>query len=282
MIYAGIGSRETPIAVQMVMTATARDLSSRGWTLSSGGAGAADTAFETGAGKRTQIWLPWKGFNSNQSQLYSPTPEAFKLASKIHPAWGRCSEGGKKLHARNMHQVLGADLQTPVQFVLCWTIDGKDTGGTGQAIRLAWSRGIKVINLFNVGWENELEEQVKRLKVVHIKSTITPGWDRLYCGRPGKGEVGTFGNPFAANVTDENRDEVCDKFEEYLRDVVAKKGSVCYGGENMSDRGKLLYEGLRNLYKRMKAGERIELACFCAPKRCHCESIKSFIEEKLK
>ena len=274
MIYAGIGSRETPIVVQQMMTSVAQYLSSKGWTLSSGGAGAADSAFESGAGRRTQIWLPWKGLNGNPSELYYPSPEAMKLASSIHPAWGRCSEGARKLHARNMHQVLGADLNTPVQFVICWTKDGQDTGGTGQAIRLAWSRGIKVINMFHKGWEEELEKQIKRLKVVHIKSPITPGWDRLYCGRTGKGEVGTYGNPFAENVTDENRDEVCDKFEVYMRSVIESRGEG-------SESSMMLYQGLRSLYKRIKAGERIELACFCAPKRCHCESIKNFIEEKI-
>jgi Domain of unknown function (DUF4326) len=128
--------------------------------------------------------------------------------------------------------------------------------------------------MFNVGWENEMSEQVKRLKVVHIKSHVTPGWDRLYCGRPGKGEVGTFGNPFAANVDHSNRDEVCDKFEVYMRSVIESKGEG-------SESSMMLYQGLRSLYKRIKAGERIELACFCAPKRCHCESIKNFIEEKI-
>ena len=112
MIYAGIGSRETPIEVQQMMTSVARYLPSKGWTLSSGGAGAADSAFESGAGRRTQIWLPWKGFNGNPSELYYPSQKAFELASSIHPAWGRCSEGARKLHARNMYQVLGADLNT--------------------------------------------------------------------------------------------------------------------------------------------------------------------------
>lgn len=271
MIYAGIGSRATPDAVQEDMTRVARHLSSRGWTLSSGAAGGADRAFETGA-RKTQIWLPWKGFNGHPSELCYPSAEAMQMASEIHPAWDRCSQGVKKLHARNMHQVLGTDLNTPVQFLLCWTPDGKDSGGTGQAIRLAQSRQVKVINLFNAGWEIELEEVIQRLKVVNISSPVREGWDRLYCGRPGKGETGVFGNPFWTG--DESlRDEACDKFEEHLQSVVKNKGEAL-GTWN-------LYQGLRDLYKRVKKGERIELACFCAPKRCHCESIKNFIEEQL-
>ncbi len=57
--------------------------------------------------------------------------------------------------ARNSHQVLGADLKSPVDFVICWTPDGCETerqrvwetGGTGQAIALADRWGVPVVNL---------------------------------------------------------------------------------------------------------------------------------------
>jgi hypothetical protein len=62
---------------------------------------------------------------------------------------------GKSLMARNSHQVLGADLRSPVDFVVCWTPDSCEsettrapiTGGTGQAIALADRWGIPVVNL---------------------------------------------------------------------------------------------------------------------------------------
>src|SRR3546814_13024461 len=48
---------------------------------------------------------------------------------------------------RNMGQVLGPELDKPARFVMPWTVDGGATGGTGQAIRIANSLNIPVLNL---------------------------------------------------------------------------------------------------------------------------------------
>ena len=146
LFYAGIGSRQTPLDILHQMDHIAYELAGRGYTLRSGGADGADKAFERGSCGKCEIYLPWRGFNGNHSKLFTPTPAAMKLASQIHPAWGRCSEGARKLHARNCHQILGLDLQTPVEFVVCWH---NGTGGTLQAVRLAELHSIRVINLRN-------------------------------------------------------------------------------------------------------------------------------------
>ena len=161
MFYAGIGSRKTPAEVLRLFTAVAFVLGrDRGWTLRSGAAPGADTAFETGAlmasvghdSPDPEIYLPWPGFegrSASQVRLESPTREATKLASTYHPAWTRLSQGARRLHARNSHQVLGAMLDSPVERIVCWTPNGSGTGGTGQALRLAdvhdipvWDAGI--------------------------------------------------------------------------------------------------------------------------------------------
>ena len=72
-----------------------------------------------------------------------------KLASKFHPAWNKLSQGAKKLIARNGYQVLGKDLNDPVELVVCWTQDGKVQGGTAQAIKIANYCYIPVFNLYN-------------------------------------------------------------------------------------------------------------------------------------
>jgi hypothetical protein len=36
--------------------------------------------------------------------------QAMIIAARTHPAWHRCSQYAKKLHARNGFQILGADL----------------------------------------------------------------------------------------------------------------------------------------------------------------------------
>lgn len=158
--YAGIGSRKTPEDILRTMQHAAADLSLSGWTLRSGGANGADSAFES-AVARKEIFLPWKGFNGSASPMYeapdSAMSEAARIAETLHPGWHRLSQGAKKLMTRNIRQILGQNLDDPVAFVICWTPDGceshenrtRATGGTGQAISLASLRGIPIINLKN-------------------------------------------------------------------------------------------------------------------------------------
>ena len=70
-----------------------------------------------------------------------------ELASHVHPAWDKLNDGGRRLHARNCHQVLGKDissLDALSRFVICWTTG---TGGTEQALRLARQYDVPIINL---------------------------------------------------------------------------------------------------------------------------------------
>ncbi len=176
--YAGIGSRETPENIQDLMTAAAKRLEARGFTLRSGFAGGADTAFELGTRKDDQreIFAPWKGFGSNPDSKHEKkrwdqirrhegiTGERFEpakarllegamfrkaeqLAAPHHPNWDQLPDGHRKLHSRNMGQVYGPTLDTPARFEMAYTVDGKASGGTGQAIRTAHASGIPVLNL---------------------------------------------------------------------------------------------------------------------------------------
>lgn len=156
LLYAGIGSRSIPPNAQALLTKLARRLDELGFMLRSGAANGADTSFEVGATNK-EIFLPWQGFNGRQSNFYAPTPEAFRIAEQLHPAWASLTPVAKKLMARNSHQVLGESLRSPVDFVACWTPDGaetskqrsRSTGGTGQAIDLADRFDIPVFNFRN-------------------------------------------------------------------------------------------------------------------------------------
>ena len=150
--YAGIGSRETPDAVLRQMTTIAVWLHQKGFTLRTGGASGADSAFERGSGSKKEIYRP-----------RDATPAAMELASKFHPAWNRCSEYAKNLHARNGFQVLGINLDSPSNFVVCWTKDGKASGGTGQAIRIATHYGIPVFNLHDASAEARMRAVVSEM-----------------------------------------------------------------------------------------------------------------------
>lgn len=159
--YAGIGSRETPKDVLAFMTQIAKMLYSEGYTLRSGGADGADSAFEQGAGNNKQIFLPWKNFNKNASPYFYISDEAIQMASKFHPFYHNLKQGGQKLHARNCYQILGEDLKTPSEFVICWTPNGLETGGTSQAIRIAKAYKIKI---YNLGKEEDLKHWTEKVK----------------------------------------------------------------------------------------------------------------------
>jgi hypothetical protein len=140
------------------MTAIAKRLASLGYTCNSGGADGADTAFEWGAVINRQIFLPWDGFNKRNIEpliklhgegSYIVPPFNPDLVRKYHPKPDALSDAGWKFMSRNSYQVLGSDLKSPVDFVLCWTKDGKASGGTGQAIRIATHYKIPVFNLKN-------------------------------------------------------------------------------------------------------------------------------------
>jgi hypothetical protein len=168
LTYAGIGARRTPADALGVMEALADRLAQAGWTLRSGGADGADSAFEGGAAiidldliETYRTDCGWSGCTSLTPD--GPTREAYELAAGVHPAWSRCSEWAKALHARNSHEILGPDLDDPVCFVVCWTPDGSldganpNSGGTGQALRVARIYSVPVFNLFRTDHRRRIE-----------------------------------------------------------------------------------------------------------------------------
>lgn len=149
------------------MRSIGKYLALSGFTLRSGGAKGADTAFEEGcdiAKGLKQIYLPYKNFNGNDSPFYTVTKEARILAKKYHPAWEHLGMRGRDFMGRNAYQVLGLDLNTPVDFIICWTPGGRITGGTGQALRMAEDLKIPVCNL----GDTDLTE-VERFLKQHIE-----------------------------------------------------------------------------------------------------------------
>lgn len=139
----------------MVMTFLGTLLCSSGWILRSGGARGADKAFEEGVRK------------DHMKEIYLPTgeitSEALDLAQSFHPSWESCDDYARKLHARNGYIALGKDLNSPVDFGVCWTPGGKISGGSGQALRILSSRGIPVFNLWH--GQEALDALFARLRI---------------------------------------------------------------------------------------------------------------------
>ena len=105
-----------------------------------------------------------------------------ELASSVHPAWHRCNEWARGMHSRNCHQVLGYDLQSPVDAVITWTPNGNIQGGTSTALRLAIKNGIPVFNL-GVYDKTMVLAAIKELLllkgVIHSAKALPP----VYCLR---------------------------------------------------------------------------------------------------
>lgn len=150
--YAGIGSRDVSLLsddIKDLMMKVSTYLANNQYTLRSGAADGCDSIFEMGCNKgngNKEIYLPWKNFNGSQSEYYTVDENALYIASKYHPAWANLSNPVKKLQARNVYQILGFNLNSPVAFILCFTKNGLDIGGTGQAIRIAKANNIPIFN----------------------------------------------------------------------------------------------------------------------------------------
>lgn len=192
--YTGIGSRKTPHLIQLVQMELAKDLGKKGFILRSGYADGSDLAFTNAAceGEYThQNWLPWPGFNGStgaKGEAHFPKDHHFEIASLIHPAWSKLKDSVRKLHARNVGQILGGTFDVDAvkramqrtdksglpdhisEFVVCWTEGGAEshlkvsakTGGTGTAIKLASILGIPVFNLADDTAKARLDQWVER------------------------------------------------------------------------------------------------------------------------
>jgi len=163
--YTGIGSRKTPQETLDWFRVVGTFLANNNYTLRSGGAKGADLYFEKGCDKINgdkEIYLPWHGFENSTSKLIVSDKRAFEIAEKYHPYWHNLKQGGQKLQARNSHQVLGIDLETPSNFIVCYT-NGK--GGTQQALRIARDKSIPIFNCYEYKDLEEIKIEFKKFLI---------------------------------------------------------------------------------------------------------------------
>lgn len=175
LIITGIGARGTPQATLEAMEKIGAGLAKRQCWIRSGHAPGADYAFETGAGKQCIIYMPWKGFNRDYEILGRPCyddnvhPAAMLRAQasvdKFHPRPERLSQVVRQIMARNYFQVMGAaEEENPSDVVVCWTADGKASGGTGQALRIAKDAGIPILNMQSLSYLQTVERLKEMLQ----------------------------------------------------------------------------------------------------------------------
>jgi hypothetical protein len=158
--YAGIGSQETPKTIQAFMAVIARYLAAKGMHLRSGGAAGADDAFASGTDVAT-IWRPAGVYRPTVQKNLSHTyryvdyedMEAWRSVERFHPTPNALKAHAYALMARNYRQIVGEAGYADSRFVVCWTRNGsldgseRDSGGTGQALRIAVDRAVPVYNL---------------------------------------------------------------------------------------------------------------------------------------
>jgi hypothetical protein len=170
--YTGVGSRKTTPKNLSVMRDVAKALAARGYRLRTGDADGADAAFTAGALTKLKpeqlkdllhAYVAHDATKSLRSFERKPAADMIetliKVARKYHPnpsalsdkAWSRGSPLG--LQARNALQIGGDRLDDISDFaVMAFTPPSQrrfsgDLGGTGQAYRIAQSKGIPVFDL---------------------------------------------------------------------------------------------------------------------------------------
>ena len=153
-IYTGIGSRQTPSETIKLIHRISIKMNEMNFLLRSGGADGSDSAFEEFSTNK-EIYLPWDGFNGRNHDgesyfdyLQCPAWSLAKTSvDAFHPKPESLSAAGRRLMARNSMQIFGRDYKSPTNVVICWTKGGKEIGGTSQALRIARSAGIPILNL---------------------------------------------------------------------------------------------------------------------------------------
>lgn len=100
------------------------------------------------------------------------------------------------------------------------------------------------------------------IRVVHLKKYV-----------PKDGEIlvkidrsSIFGNPFYM-ASESERDKVCESYRKYFNRQMEIKRDY--------------YKAVQSLYKTAKTSD-VALGCWCAPKRCHGDTIKEFLERYIK
>ena len=174
MLITVIGDEQAPKDILDAATDVVAQAMSRGHIVRSGAAKGMDStvtwAFNRNVAngisqQHPEVYIPWNGFNADsqpQGLKYIVSgldPAGASLAEKVHPAWGKCSKGARKLLTRDTHQALGRDLKSPSDLILYWcreTAQGAPTGGTAMAVNIGIANNIPCINMLHSNWKQRL------------------------------------------------------------------------------------------------------------------------------
>lgn len=173
--YAGIGSRDISEKEKLRIESISKLFSSKGYILYSGNADGTDLVFQKNCKGKCVIMLPWRSFNIEKYDYtkkakdyliikemeYKKSIKAFRSVDEFHPNPKALKTPGKLLMARNYYQIHGFGEYPRVELVICCADPSQKNivkGGTGQAVRIAMSLNIPIINLREDGWYDKIRK----------------------------------------------------------------------------------------------------------------------------
>lgn len=150
--YSGIGSRKTPQKYLRMFENLADELDKNDYVLRSGGAKGADESFKQNSSNFV-IFRPYDYYLGNIRQLYEPEllEEADSILAGVldsdhYTNIKKKSDYVYRLQLRNVFIILGEDLSTFSDFVICYS---PGSGGTQTGIKVAEKYKIPVYNYYN-------------------------------------------------------------------------------------------------------------------------------------
>lgn len=105
--------------------------------------------------QRTEVILPWKGFNDKESKFAFTTERAKGIAKLYHKSYDSMSNGIQAFLGTNVRCVIGHNLNGPVLFAIVWSSDGaetpselsNDTGNLQHVLQMLFDLKVPVFNL---------------------------------------------------------------------------------------------------------------------------------------
>jgi hypothetical protein len=108
---------------------------------------------------------------------------------------------------------------------------------------------------------------MSNVKVINIKFEEQPVEGYIYCGRGSQ-----LGNPYShikskyKTILVKDRDEACDRYEEYFKENLLQD---------------LHTRDLLNRMRDFAKKNQLVLGCYCKPHKCHCDTIKDWIDKEI-
>lgn len=164
-----VGSRKPPDDISHLAFSIGKKLSDIGVINRTGGAVGMDSDFA-----KFYNHSLIENYRSSNDQydcidvsVFDNYQEAYDLTERIVPHFEQLDHSQRGLHVRNCYQVLGRDLRSPSDILICWCkmSGGVPVGGTRTAITLARMHNVPVFNLYN---ENSKKLVCEWLKIPYI------------------------------------------------------------------------------------------------------------------